>query len=142
VPLSKQQIQDACRKPPVEFDVPELGGSVLLRYLPSSEKDAFEAWMADTQTKKGFLGVKDFRARLVAKCMVEADGRRMYEENQIGDLAALLGSVVETIYEQCERMNHMGSAKKQAAEQAAKNSESGQTVDSPTASPQSSDTPT
>lgn len=132
--LSRDAINAVAKTAPVEFNVPEWGGSVLLRYLPASAKDSYEMWAADIQKRLGLKAVKDFRSKLVALCLVDADGKRLFGDDHITELAKQPAFIVDRLYKECERMNHMGSQaeKDEAAVQAAKNSESGQTEDSPT----------
>lgn len=132
--LTRDAINAVAKTAPVEFNVPEWGGTVLLRYLPASAKDAYEMWAADIQRRLGLKAVKDFRSKLVSLCLVDSEGKRLFNDDQIAELAKQPAFIIDRLYQECEKMNHMGTqaAKDQAAVDAAKNSESGQTEDSPT----------
>ena len=132
--LTRDKIDAVGKKEPVPFEIPEWGGAVLLRYLPASAKDAYEMWAADIQKRLGLKGVKDFRSKLVAMCIVDQSGKRLYDDTDVPALAKQPAFIIDRLYKECERMNHMGTQaeKDAAAVEAAKNSESGQTEDSPT----------
>lgn len=132
--LSREAINAVAKTAPVEFEVKEWGGSVLLRYLPASAKDSYEMWAADIQRRLGLKAVKDFRSKLVSLCLVGADGKRLFEDTEVPELAKQPAFIIDRLYKECERMNHMGTQaeKDEAANDAAKNSNSGQTEDSPT----------
>lgn len=72
-----------------ELDVPEWRGRVRIRALSSEERDEFEASMWTTEpdpkdptkmvTKRS---LKNARANLVAKCLVDQAGRRLFPDEK------------------------------------------------------------
>ena len=70
--LSRDDILKAADNEPEEIDVPEWGGSVLVRGMTGRERDAFELSML--QPGRGGRRVVDpanVRAKLVARCCVD-----------------------------------------------------------------------
>lgn len=75
--LSKHDILNADDRKVEEVHVPEWGGSVLVRSLSGRERDEFEASTIDKKTGKPTM--ENFRAKLVALCVVDEEGRRLFE---------------------------------------------------------------
>jgi hypothetical protein len=123
--LTKDQILGAVPQlPQEEINVPEFGGSVFLRVMTAKDKDSYEMTMAEAKQKSGFAGLKNYKARLVALCLCDAEGKRLFvKDEDIGALGQCRADVMDRLFQKCQEMNGMLPG---AAEQAAKNSESGQ----------------
>src|SRR5262249_54462608 len=73
--LSKDDILKAADNEPEEVDVPEWGGTVLVRGMTGRERDAFEVSMLTPgRGGRGTLGTVNMRAKLVARCGVGGGG--------------------------------------------------------------------
>lgn len=83
--LSREEILAAKDIKTVEVEVPEWGGAVTVKPLTAAERDEFEASVAD---EEGNVERANFRAKLVARCLVDAEGQRLFTD---GDIAALGG---------------------------------------------------
>src|SRR5258708_5682280 len=81
--LSRDQILNADDRKTVEVEVPEWGGSVLLRSMTGRERDAFEASLQETRGNKTKQNVVNFRARLVALCIVNQQGELVFNSADI-----------------------------------------------------------
>ncbi len=98
--LSKAAILAADDKKSIEIDVPEWGGSVRLRVMTGSERDKFEADFVD-----GKKSVEMVRAKLVAKCLVDEHGERLFAETEIPSLSDKSASVLDRLFTECMRLN-------------------------------------
>lgn len=103
--LTKEQILAAADLPLTEVEVPEWGGTCYLRPLTAGDAGQLQSEMAaaDGQVPG------DFRARLVARCLVDAEGARLFEDGEIAVLAAKSATVVARLFDQCSRMNALGA---------------------------------
>jgi len=87
-----------------EVDVPELGGSVFVRGLSSKEWDAHQA---STRIYDGLeqVGIDEgnITARLMVRCIVDEDGKRILEDSDapaFGDLPiAVVNKVAEAVFD-------------------------------------------
>jgi hypothetical protein len=81
--LSADDILGADDLKPEAVDVPEWGGTVLVRGMNGTERDRFEsAMLADNM--KGLSkdkALENYRARLAAATMVDADGKRLFRSD-------------------------------------------------------------
>lgn len=98
--ISREQFL-ACPKPAVEeIQVPSMGGSVYVKALSAGERDAFEV----EHTKSG---TKDFRARLAAACVCDADGASLFTKADVPALSALPASVIDPIVQAASKLNRL-----------------------------------
>lgn len=79
--LSADQILDAEDLKPEPLDVPEWGGPVLVKGMSGTARDQFEAAMVDDKMKgvSKDKALENYRARLAAACLVDANGKRLFQ---------------------------------------------------------------
>jgi hypothetical protein len=105
--LTKEQIKavDDLRSRIVSVDVPEWGGSVNIRPMDVRELDEYSN---DAMRSKA-SGLKDFRTRLVAYCLCDENGNRLFTEKDIDALAGKSGTVMDRLYRACDELNDIGT---------------------------------
>lgn len=114
--LSKDDILKADDLPAEDVEVPEWGGIVRVRGLTGTERDGFEFRVAAAQ-KNGVMGDIDLRASLVARCLVDEDGKRMFTDKEVARLGAKSGAALDRIFDKVSDLSGMGvEAVKAAAE--------------------------
>jgi hypothetical protein len=129
--LDKTAIMEARDLELVEVDVPEWGGSVYLRPLTAKDRDYFEAEILALEQKK--KSKKDgpvydiFKARLVARALVDENGKRLFTDKEFGELSSKSAAALNRLFEECLRINQVTQ---QDVEELTKNSDSGHTGDS------------
>jgi|SRR6476661_6002529 len=107
--LSREEIIQVDDRKLKEVPVPEWGGSVMIRSLTGRERDDFEQSTVKTnkrgQQEQNF---ENFRARFVALCVVDENGRRLFQSRQE---VALLGNksvaALQRIFNEAQEMNGM-----------------------------------
>lgn len=121
--LTKEQIEriDDLSAKLVEVDVPEWGGSVFLRPMTVGELDAF----ANESMRKRETGVDNFRSKVVACCLCDAKGDRLFSDAEVAVLAAKSGPVIARLYEMADKLNDITPPR---VEQVAGKSDAGQTA--------------
>jgi hypothetical protein len=120
--LTKDQILESNDLKNIEVEVPEWGGSVLVRTMTGADRAAFEESMVDVQpdgTRKA--NVSNLRLKLVALTVVDDAGNRMFGIDDIERLGLKSSAAIERVFEAAQRINGMSADSKA---QAAKNSES------------------
>lgn len=111
--LTREQLL-APREPPHEYvDVPELGGTVRVRGLSASEKDEFEGQWLET---KGPSRHQHYRARLLARCLIDDKGARLFTDKDIPALGALPVVVLDKLVLVAQKLS--GMAKEDVKERA------------------------
>jgi len=110
--LNRQQI-DAARDIPEEIvPCPEWGGDARIVGFSGAARDAWESdLLAAGAGHDGESVVKsrmeNIRASLVARCLVDADGNRLYSDAEIAALGRKSAVVLDRLYEVASRLNKL-----------------------------------
>jgi hypothetical protein len=105
VTLSKDQILAAEDIPTKDVEVPEWGGSVRMRGLTGSERDAYELSLWQVRGEKRILRMENARARLVAMCIVDENGERMFSDAEAKDLGRKSGKVLDRLFDEARKLS-------------------------------------
>jgi hypothetical protein len=90
-----------------EVSVPEWGGSVLVRGMTGRERDEFEAQAMDQRS--GRMNLANARAKIVARCVVGDDGKRLFDAADIDVLGEKSGAALDRLFEVATRLSGLGS---------------------------------
>lgn len=79
-----------------QVDVPEWGGMAMVRELTGAERDEYESYYNSIMEKKkevpnGISTWRNVRARLVATCLVDEQGARIFPEPVSEEAIEMLG---------------------------------------------------
>ena len=110
-----------------DVHIPQWGGTVRVKNLTASERDAFEE---STTTQRGNnleLNRKNFRAKLVALCVVDEEGKRIFDDKDIHKLGAKSAAAMDLLFAAASRLSGIS---KDDEEELLKNSEGDQSEDS------------
>lgn len=80
------------------------GKTVRLRTIQADERDIFESRCFLSSERDEPFGM---RANLVAKCLVDADGARLFSETEIHLLGAKSGAALDELFHVCKKLNAM-----------------------------------
>jgi hypothetical protein len=107
----------------VDVEIPELDAAFRLREMSGSDRDRFEiAAFKEDEEGKRHVQPLHLRSRMVALCLVDENGVRLYADDEVEQLAdAIPASVIGKLFEAAQKLNGMDAA---AVEAATKNSES------------------
>ena len=103
--LSKDDILKAADLTTEEVDVPEWGGTVLVRGLTGLERDEYEVSMMVRYGGEMVQDLANARAKLVAKCVVGDDGKRLFTDADAGALGEKSGAVIDRIFDVACRLS-------------------------------------
>lgn len=115
--LSKEAIFAAKDTEVHEIEVPEWGGTILLRSMTGAQRNNYEHW-AHQQSKADSPDYRGIRERLISCCAVDESGSPLFTEEDIAALAAKNSEVIDRLHEQCQKLCGMDA---DAVEDAAKN---------------------
>jgi len=102
--LSRDEILGKRRGRVEEVKVPEWGGTVFVREITASERDAFEASSLD---KKGGAKMVNIRARLAVLTLSDSEGKRLFGDADVAALGELPASAMDRIFEASMRVNRL-----------------------------------
>lgn len=86
-------------------DIPEWGGTVLVRELSGDERDRFEATLLDMEDGKPQLRLVGARAMLAVLSVVDEDGKRVFSDADIPQVRELSGAALSRIFEVASRLS-------------------------------------
>lgn len=118
--LTREQILEADDLKNQSVDVPEWGGTVLVRSMTGADRDAFEASMMTVDAegnRKADMG--NMRAKLVALTAVNEAGALLFVPADVERLALKSAGALERVFVVAQQLNGLGP---QAEAQALKNS--------------------
>jgi hypothetical protein len=125
--LTKEQILKADDLVSQEVDVPEWGGTVNVRTMTGTERDAFEAASFEGRGKSTKVNLVNMRARLCAMTIVDDNGKRLFTDADIAELGKKSAKALDGVFAVAQKLNGLSVGD---VEELAKNSESGPNGDS------------
>jgi hypothetical protein len=130
--LDKSSILAASDLRHEDVSVPAWGGSVRVRTMTGAERDEFRTAIS---TDEGGVPIGKFAAALLAACLVNEAGERLFSEADIDALQKKSAASLDAPAAVAMRLNGLGG---QAVEEAVKNSEADQNADSGSGLPKNS----
>jgi len=82
-------------------EVPEWGGSVIVRELTAKERDTFFEWVR----KHGEAAFPDFRVRAVRLSLIDEKGGHLFAEQDEPELARKSTAVIDRLFEISSRLS-------------------------------------
>lgn len=119
-----------------EVQVPEWGGSVFIRCMTGTERDAFESEAYTVRGKDVEINRENFRARLLVRVLVDEKCDRLFSQKDIAALGAKSGKALDRIFTSAMKINGLS---KEDVEELTKNSSPGEKDASASSSPGSSE---
>ena len=98
--LNKSEILAAKDQKLISVSVPEWGGDVMVRVMSGTERDRFES-----EFVSGNKSVDMVRAKMVAKCLCDDAGNRLFTEQEIPQLGEKSAAVLDTLFGVCMKHN-------------------------------------
>jgi hypothetical protein len=103
--LSRDDVLKAEDLTTEEVDVPEWGGSVLVRGMSGRERDEFEASMAQQRGGKMVQNLVNVRAKIVIRCVVDDNGNRLFDAADIDVLGGKSGAALDRVFTVASRLS-------------------------------------
>lgn len=97
--LTRDQIIAADDRETREVDVPEWGGTVKIRALSGWERDNYEKSIMKFQGDRAVPDMANATAKLLARCIVDDKGERLFTDKEIGDLGRKSSQVMSRLYD-------------------------------------------
>lgn len=105
--LTAAEILAADDLPTEDVEVPEWGGTVRVRALTGAERDALEASVVEQKGRKTKTNLKDFRAKLVARSVVNEAGQLAFSESDIRALSQKNAGALDRVASVASKLSGM-----------------------------------
>lgn len=102
--LTRDMILEADDLKTETVKVPEWGGEVRVRMMTAADRDVYEQRLF--QSREGGT-IKNIRATLAAMCLVDDEGGRMFNEDDIEILGRKSASALNRVFEAAQRLNRI-----------------------------------
>jgi hypothetical protein len=103
--LSKQQILEAQDLRRETITVPEWGGDVIVKTMTGTERND---WQRSLMGSDGEPDLSGAMPKLLARCLVDEHGARLFEEFDLQALGEKSGAVIERLINVAQRLNGLG----------------------------------
>ena len=105
--LGKDEILQAEDEQQETVEVPEWGGSVILRGMTGKERDAWEQKQIERKrgSKRRSVNTANFRARLVAACVVDEKGERVFADADAQALGTKSAAGLSKVFDVAARLS-------------------------------------
>ena len=104
--ISKEQLLSVDDLLIEEVDVPEWGGTIRVRALSGTERDAFESSCVKNNRKGNTsVDLENIRARLCALAIVDEKGHRMFNADEAKELGKKSAVALQRIFEVATRLS-------------------------------------
>lgn len=104
--LTREEILGADDRRHEDVEVPEWGGTVRVRALSGTERDAYEAGIVQISGdgRRKFT-LANARARLVSLSIVDENGARLFSEGDIEELGEKSATALERVFDAARRLS-------------------------------------
>lgn len=119
-----------------DVEVTEWGGTVRVRMMKGSERDAFEQDLFDQKTDNPVKNLTNLRAKLVARCACNEKNERIFSDRDIPLLGEKSAAALDKVFAIAQKLNRIGQ---KDVEELTKNFGGEENVDSTSLSPKNSD---
>ena len=117
--LSRDQILEASDLKTQVAEVPEWGGSVIVRTMTGADRDTFENNLVTVKADGSReQNLTNFRAKLVALTAVDDAGNLLFSADDVARLSGKSAAALERVFTVAQAINGLGA---QAVEDATKN---------------------
>lgn len=99
----------AATLPVEQVSVSGVAEPISVRGLTAGERDAFEAACFVGKGPNREMNFVNLRARLLVKCICNASGERLFQDNELDSVAGLPAKVIDPLFEVAQRLSGMGA---------------------------------
>lgn len=105
--LGREAILDADDRKYDSVDCPEWGGTVRVRSLTGSQRDAYEASIIQTNGADRKMNLRNARAKFVVLVVVDGDGRQLFSAEDVAALGRKNAAPIERIFDAGRKLSGM-----------------------------------
>lgn len=103
--LNRDQILQAQDLVTETVNVPEWGGSVLVRAMTGEERDQYEASVVEQKGKDTKVNMRNARAKLVAISVVDESGEKLFTQADVAALGKKSAAALQRVFNAAMKMS-------------------------------------
>lgn len=105
--LTKEQILAANDLPREEVACPKWGGSVWVRTMSGTERDAYESEILALKQEGQAVNYDNFRSRFLVRTICDESGGRLFVDSDVQALGAKSAKELDRLYDVAAKLNRM-----------------------------------
>lgn len=105
--LSRQQIIDADDVEYASVECPEWGGTVRLRSIRGTQRDAYEQSVITGSGADRKMNLRNARAKLIVLCAVDETGRPLFTAEDVTELGKKNAAPLDRLFDACRKLAGM-----------------------------------
>lgn len=105
--LSRDDILNVDDKVFEDIEVPEWGGEVRVRGMSGAQRDDYEASILQQNGGDRKVNLANARAKLVARCLVDGDGRLLFTADDVRALGRKSARALERVFDKARELSGM-----------------------------------
>jgi hypothetical protein len=90
-----------------DIEVPEWGGTVRVRGMSGAQRDDYEASIIEQRGNDRKVNLRNARAKLVARCVVDGEGKAIFTTDDISSLGRKSAVALERVFDAARRLSGM-----------------------------------
>jgi hypothetical protein len=106
--LTRDEILGADDLKSETVEVPEWGGTVIVRELTGAERDTWEASVVKTNGAAVSIDSHNMRAKLVALCIIDDEGKRLFTEKDVVKLGNKAAAALDRVTDVARKLSRIG----------------------------------
>ena len=106
--LTRQEILDVSDLDKKVVTVPEWKGDVIVKTMTGTEREAWESTLFETKGNKTRTKMENLRAKLLACCLVDEEGKRLFTDKDINSLSGKNARALDRLYDVARELNGIG----------------------------------
>ncbi|WP_017612116.1 hypothetical protein [Nocardiopsis salina] len=106
--LTAAQIEQVDDRKYEDVEVHEWGGTVRVVGLSGSDRDSYEAAFVDAKGKPASQRLRNVRAKLLVKCLVDGEFNRLFTDDKAKTLGEKNGAVVDRLFDVARLLSGIG----------------------------------
>ena len=91
-----------------EVEVSEWGGTVLVKGMTGTERDTYEFSIINQDGKDIKVNYENARAKLIAKCIIDEDGNRLFTDEDISILGKKSSIALDRVFSVAQKLCGIG----------------------------------
>ena len=108
--LTKKQILDAPDLKTEDVEVPEWGGTVRVRALTGTQRDAYQFSIVHVENAKAVTDMTNVSAKLVAFSIIDERGNLLFNESEVEALGQKSSAALDRVFTVASRLSGLTKA--------------------------------
>jgi hypothetical protein len=89
-------------------EVPEWGGSVIVKGMTGQQRDSFEEAITAQRGKDYVVNFRNFRSKLIVRCVVDENGVQLFGPTDVEALGKKSAAALQRVFKVAQKLSGLG----------------------------------